>query len=137
MGTLDGRCLCGAVKLACDGPVLKAVHCQCTDCQKLSGTGHKTNVVVPKGSAQVTGPTTVFKSKADRGNENSRTFCAQCGTQMLRENSGMPDVQIIHAGTFDNPNAILPELVIWHRSAVAWDTVDPKLPVFDTAPPSA
>ncbi len=137
MGALDGRCLCGKCQLTCDGPALKAVHCQCTDCQKLSGAGHKTNVIVKKGSAKVTGPLTVFASKADSGNENRRSFCSLCGTQMLRENSAMPDVQIIHAGTFTDPAAITPMAVIWHKSAVHWDYTDPALPVFSEMPPAA
>lgn len=137
MGALDGVCRCGACKLSCDGPALKAVHCQCTDCQKLSGTGHLTNIVVKKGSAIVTGPLTVFESKADSGNTNTRRFCSICGCQMLRENSAMAGVSIIHAGTFNDPGAVQPEAVIWHKSAVHWDYTDPALPVFDVMPPEA
>lgn len=134
MSLLDGQCLCGQCRLSGDGPALKVVHCQCTDCQKLSGTGHKTNVVVAKGTVILTGPVTTFKSLADSGNENSRSFCANCGTQMLRTNSGMPDVAIIHAGTLNSPVNVTPEAVIWNKSAVAWDYCDPKLPVFAEMP---
>lgn len=136
-GALDGQCLCGQCKLSCDEPPLKALHCQCTSCQKLSGTGHLTNVIVKKGSAIVTGPLTVYELKADSGNINKRMFCAVCGSQMLRENSGMPDISIIHAGTFEHPDAISPQAVVWHKSAVAWDHCDPSLPVFDEMPPKA
>lgn len=135
MGMLDGQCLCGQCKLSCDEAALKAVHCQCTDCQKLSGTGHLTNVVVKKGSAIVTGPLTVFESAAGSGNINKRMFCSVCGSQMLRENSGMPDISIIHAGTFHQPGAISPGAVVWHKSAISWDYCDPSLPVYEVMPP--
>jgi hypothetical protein len=137
MGALDGQCVCGQSKLSCDGPALKAVHCQCTHCQKLSGTGHLTNILVKKGSATVTGPVAIFESKADSGNTNTRTFCKNCGCQMLRQNSGMADVDIIHGGTLTNPEVIKPEAVIWHKSALSWDYNDPALPVFETMPPPA
>lgn len=137
MGALDGKCLCGKCELTCNGPALKAVHCQCTACQKLSGTGHLTNVVVKKGSAVVTGPLTVYVSAADSGNINTRSFCSACGCQMLRQNSGMADVDIIHAGVLNNPAAIEPQAVLWHKSAVHWDYCDPALPVFDLMPPTA
>ena len=134
MGLLDARCLCGQCSITCEGPALKAVHCQCTDCQKLSGTGHKTNIVVKKGSAVLKGPVAVYASKADSGNENLRSFCAVCGTHMLRSNSAMADVDIIHGGTLTATANVTPEVVIWHKSAVAWDYCDPKLPVFDQMP---
>ncbi len=135
MGALDGQCFCGQSKLSCEGPALKAVHCQCKDCQKLSGTGHLTNIVVAKGSAIVTGPLTVNEAQADSGNTNKRFFCSLCGSQMLRENSGMPDVSIIHAGTLNLPGVVKPEAVIWHKSAVHWDYTDPSVPVFEVMPP--
>lgn len=137
MGALDGKCLCGKCQLACEGRALKVVHCQCKDCQKLSGTGHITNILVRKGSVVVTGPINVFVSKADSGNTNTRSFCSICGCQMLRQNSGMADVDIIHAGTLTNPGAIQPHAVIWHKSAVHWDFCDPELPMFDEMPPQA
>ena len=136
MGILDAECACGACKMTVTGDPLKIVHCQCTTCQKLSGTGHLTNIVIAKGSATLTGPATVYESKADSGNTNTRTFCSKCGSQMLRQNSSMADVDIMHAGTVTDIAALKPDAVIWHKSAVHWDYCDPELPVFDKMPPA-
>jgi hypothetical protein len=135
MGALDGQCMCGETTFTCDGPAVLAAHCQCTDCQKLSGTGHMTNVLIKKGSVTLKGPVSVHEAKADSGNINKRSFCSVCGSQMLRENSGLSDVDIINGGVLKNANAVTPSVVIWHKSANAWDYNNPALPVFDKMPP--
>lgn len=33
-----GRCLCGAVTFAIDGPLLSAAYCHCSRCQRRTGT---------------------------------------------------------------------------------------------------
>jgi hypothetical protein len=38
LGQLDGRCLCGSVTYQCDGDVVAALLCHCTDCQRQSGS---------------------------------------------------------------------------------------------------
>lgn len=36
-GTLEGSCLCGAVRYQVDGPPKRVAHCHCTLCQKHHG----------------------------------------------------------------------------------------------------
>lgn len=136
MGALDARCACGETRVSCQGPAAKVVHCQCRDCQRLSGTGHMTVVVVDKASTSISGPVTVYSSTADSGNVNHRSFCAKCGSHMLRENSAQPDTIMIYGGTLDSPDAVEPSAVIFHKSAARWDTTDSKLPVHEEMPPT-
>ena len=55
MSKIEGGCLCGAVRYTCAAePVMTAI-CQCTHCQRQSGSAFSVNVGIPKGSLQYTG----------------------------------------------------------------------------------
>ena len=46
--TTEGRCLCGAYHYQFDREqVVSAHHCHCKDCQKMTGSGKATIVMVP------------------------------------------------------------------------------------------
>lgn len=134
MEKISGACLCGAVEYECVEEAVMGGHCQCTDCQKISGAGHISSVVVPRGSLRIRGNLRFHEKKADSGNIVRRGFCPQCGCHIYAENSGMPQFEFIRAGSLDNLEAFTPTMVVFARSGASWDYVDPALPKFDTMP---
>ncbi|MBN1237370.1 MAG: hypothetical protein JXB36_02660 [Gammaproteobacteria bacterium] len=52
------------------------------------------------------------------------------------QGDAMPGVTIVNAALLDDPDAFKPESVIYTRSAVPWDHVDPSLPRFPAMPPT-
>lgn len=134
METLSGECLCGAVSYECPEAPIMAVHCQCTDCQKLSGTGHQSSIIVPRGSVTLVGSLSFHEKKADSGNVIRRGFCPECGCHMYAENSGFPEFEFLRAGTLRNLESFEAGMVVFARSGASWDILDPALPKFDTMP---
>lgn len=134
MGKLSGECLCGAVEYECAEEAIMAGHCQCTDCQKISGAGHISNIMVPRGSLTIRGSLKFHEKQADSGNIVRRGFCPECGCHIYAENSGMPHFEFIRAGSLRDLEEFRPSVVVFARSGPSWDHMDPALPRFETMP---
>lgn len=134
MEKISGECLCGAVKYQCTEEAVMAGHCQCTDCQKISGSGHISSIAVPKGSLRIDGKLSFHEKQADSGNIVKRGFCQQCGCHIYAENSGMPQFEFIRAGSLHNLESFKPMMIVYARSGPSWDYTDPSLPKFETMP---
>ena len=134
MDKLSGECLCGAVSFTCSEDALLAGHCQCTDCQKISGAGHLSNIGVPKGSVTVKGELSYHEHTADSGNVVRRGFCSKCGCDIHIENSGIPQYDFLRAGSLHDLELFKPTLVVFSKSGVSWDYLDPTLQYFEGMP---
>lgn len=134
MSKLSGGCLCGEIKYEGDADPVLAGHCQCTDCQKISGGGHASNIGVPKGSLKIKGELHFHQSPAASGNMVKRGFCPNCGCHIYAENSGMPQFEFLRAGSLDNLELFKPGMIVYTSSAASWDHVDSTLPSFETMP---
>ncbi|MDN3719775.1 GFA family protein [Roseibium salinum] len=67
---LTGGCLCEAVRYVCEAPPKITVHCYCTDCRKIGGTGHATHSVFDEDVFLLTGRVSEFEKTADSGRKN-------------------------------------------------------------------
>ena len=132
-----GGCLCGAVRYESTADPIIAGHCQCEACRRSSGTGHCTNLAVPKAAFTVTGPMTFYDRPADSGNMVSRGFCPTCGSPVYSTSSGMPDLVFPRASSLDDPEVVKPQMVVYASRALSWDIVDPSLPAFAEMPEGA
>ena len=118
---LTGGCACGAVRYESGSGPEFSLHCQCRQCQRASGTGHGSSIVVPLESFTVTGELRFYDQQSDSGNTVSRGFCPVCGSPVLNRNSGYPDKRYIHVGSLDDPSAFKPDVVVFSDSAQPWD----------------
>src|SRR3954470_9397788 len=99
MGKVEGRCLCGAVSYSTGAdPVFTAV-CHCRDCQRQTGTAFSVIVGVPAAAFELTGDLGTHVTVGDdHGLEVQRRFCPECGSPVMSESGGLPDVVIVKAG---------------------------------------
>lgn len=130
-----GGCLCGAIRYECSAEPVMAEHCQCLDCQKQSGTGHASGMLVPKGALKITGTAKYYETKADSGNTVARGFCPNCGIPVFSRSTGMQDMTFLVVGSLDDPSEFRPGMVVYTSCAQPWDVVDPALPRFPKMPP--
>ncbi len=135
--SIQGGCACGAIRYECSSEPLMAVHCQCRQCQRDSGTGHASHMAFPEQALRVTGEPTFFEQKADSGNIVARGFCSTCGSPVLSRNSGMTDMLFVRGGSLDDPSLFKPQMVVWASAGQPWDHMDPALPSAETMPPSS
>jgi hypothetical protein len=61
----SGECLCGNISYECDAEPIIAAHCQCTDCQRISGSGHIASLVFPLGHLSINGEMTFHEKLED------------------------------------------------------------------------
>ncbi len=125
-----GSCQCGAITYTLSAAPLWVGHCQCTNCQKFTGTGHATNMVAPKDALTVSGTAQTYSYDADSGNHMTRYFCPTCASPLYGQSSGSDSLVVIRVGSLDNPGAVEPQAVIYTESRCAWDRVDQDLPSF-------
>ena len=135
MDELSGRCLCGEVTFTCSYKPILAGHCYCLYCQKVSGAGHASNIGVPKGSTKVTGTLRYHEHSADTNNIVKRGFCPNCACDIYIENSGMPELEFLRAGSLDNLELFKPEVAVYTCRSPSWDAVDSSLAAFEKMPP--
>jgi hypothetical protein len=132
---LSGSCLCGAVRYKASGDSIFQGFCQCLDCRKATGSGHLAGIGIPEAAVEVTGETRSFEKPADSGGIVARHFCPTCGSLMFDKSTGMPGIVVLNAAVLDDPEAFSPASVVFTRSALSWDKLDPSLPRFEAMPP--
>lgn len=127
----EGGCLCGSVRYVSMAMPSVTVHCCCKDCQKLSGTAHSTQSVIPEDAFNVNGETSIFEKIADSGNLVVRRFCPNCGSPIYHTREGLKGKVVLRTSSLDDPEMVKPDKMAYERSAVSWDYIDPTLPRFN------
>ena len=125
--TLDGGCLCGALRYRIDGEPRVVSHCHCGLCRRVSGAPFVTWLTVRKDRVTVTGEPVWYASSewARRG------FCSACGTHVLAGSQHYERHWDITAGSLDQPDLITPERHVFAGNKVAWIDIADTLPVHD------
>lgn len=130
-----GGCLCGAVRYEIDAEPMIAAHCQCRDCQRMTGAGHASFMAFPQAAIRLSGQLKSYEIKADSGHLASRNNCIRCGSFVTGGSTAMPDATAIAASTLDDASAFAPQMVIFASRGQPWDQLDPALPRFPAMPP--
>ncbi len=133
---IKGGCACGAVRYEIMTEPLMAGHCQCRDCQRMTGTGHASMMAFPEAALKLTGEPKFHDVIAASGGIASRGFCPVCGSFVIAKSSGMPGLVTISAGSLDDPGKFQPQIVVFASSGQTWDHVDVSLPRFPQMPPN-
>ncbi|HIG01254.1 MAG TPA: aldehyde-activating protein [Myxococcales bacterium] len=133
--TQTGGCLCGQVRYEFQrGSVLAAHHCHCTDCQKSTGCGRATIVLVPSSGVHSSGELKTFTVRGSGGSHVTRGFCPECGSPILSFVEEMADLKFIKAGSLDDPSWVEVVSSFWENSALPWSPVDADVPALPGNP---
>jgi hypothetical protein len=122
----QGGCLCGQVRYQISAEPAAVRICWCRDCQRLAANG-TVNGLFPSASLEVKGTTAQFVKTADSGNQVTRRFCPNCGSQLFADSTGRPGLTVVRVGTLDDPSSVNPVANIWTKSAPAWACLDEEL----------
>ncbi|MCX5493273.1 GFA family protein [Kaistia dalseonensis] len=135
-GLYAGGCACGSIRYEIASEPIAGLHCQCRHCQMRSGTGHSSYLVFAGRSDMAsTGEPKSWRVAGDSGNEKIHAFCPDCGTPVHLTFAAMPDLVAVHAASLDDASRFMPQFVTYGMRGLAWDILDPALPVFETMPP--
>ncbi len=133
--TIEGGCLCAAVRFDAMAEPLAARYCWCRLCQYLGAGSGMVSVCFPSASFRLRGDVTWFESIADSGTVMQRGFCPRCGTPLLSKALSRPHLIFVRAGALDDPNLMGPQMTIWTGEAPDWACFNPDLPQIEGQPP--
>jgi hypothetical protein len=134
--TLNGGCLCGAIRYTIGVPVTELRACHCTHCQKISGAGASVNAIVPTAGFKLEkGTPRRYDDTADSGRILQRFFCPDCGSSLFSRRAANPEITVLKVGTLDAPVNMKIVAHIWTRSARPWSHIDPACEQHREAPP--
>lgn len=127
--TVTGGCLCGKIKYTFDKTsVISAHHCHCTDCQKSTGCGKATIVIVPSPAMNMEGELKKYMVQGEGGSHVSRGFCEHCGSPVMSFIEEAPAITIVKAGSLDDSSWIEINSSFWSDTAQVWAPVDASCP---------
>lgn len=131
----SGGCACGAIRYECSSEPVIMGNCHCRDCQRASGGGYSSAILVPASAVKVLkGEPKYYSVKAASGRSARRGFCAECGSPLFADNSSGSGMMAIKPASLDDPSWFRPMGDIWTASAQPWDHMDPNLPKFSKEP---
>jgi hypothetical protein len=130
-----GGCACGAIRYETKNEPIFENHCQCRECQKLSGTGHGSYLTFPgRADMKISGEASTWRVAGDSGNEKIHAFCPTCGAPVYLTFVAMPDFIAVNAASLDDPGLFKPQVVTYAIRGHEWDTIDPALQKFERMP---
>lgn len=133
MTEFKGSCLCGQVSYELKGERMAFYHCHCQRCQKMSGTGHASNLRVKGGDLKwLKGDALISSYKVPEAERFRNDFCSNCGSPLPRhfESHGFT---LVPAGTLDMDLDAGADARIFCGSKANWSCQD-ELPSFDQYP---
>ena len=131
-----GGCKCGAIRYECSAAPIVMENCHCRDCQQATGTAYAAVIFVPSNTIQILGDAKYYDSIGDNGGIVSRGFCPTCGSPTFIDPKSY-QLRGVTASSLDEPNGFEPAMDIFTKSALKWDYMNPELPKFHTAFPTA
>ncbi len=118
--SMDGGCLCGAIRYRISDDPLTLYACHCTDCQRQSGSAFGLSMIVERTAFEVVRgePLALDLTTAD-GRHRRPRICGACGNRLFNE-SKVSEVVVVRGGTLDHASTLRPIGHIWTRSAQPW-----------------
>jgi hypothetical protein len=130
---MKGSCLCGTVQYEIDqldGPI---GHCHCRTCRKSHAAAFTSTAWVNRDRFRwLKGRERLSSFESSPGKR--RHFCSVCGSHMVAEREGQPQL-ILRVATLDDDPGARPVVHIWTSHGVPWLRYGEELPSHAEWPP--
>jgi hypothetical protein len=129
--TRVARCACGGVTATVESEPEFVVLCNCTHCQRRTGSPFGVGAYWTRDGVTLAGVTKTFVRGVD-GTDRTLTnhFCPACGGTVYWTLDLRPNHIGIAAGSFTDPDFAKPTRVVWTQHKHAWITLPPDVPAF-------
>lgn len=133
---IDGGCVCGHISYEAEVDPDKVGLCNCTDCQKFSGSAFRVGVPASDSDFRLlTGELKVFVKTAESGGKREQAFCPECGTHLYSTSVGEgPKLLRLRTATANQRAQLPPRGQGWMRSRQSWLDGLPDLPGVEKQP---
>jgi hypothetical protein len=130
--SLEGGCLCGAVRYRVTRPFAASGICHCRSCRKAASAPALPFVTLPEAAFEITrGQPVDYRSSE----HVLRGFCGRCGSPLTYRNDARPDHLDIMTCSLDDPDSAPPTFHVWTSHQPAWSVIGDDLPAFETTRP--
>ena len=131
--TIEGGCLCNAIRYRLQGVPIISGTCQCRTCRKASAAAIVPWIHVHADDFSFTsGQPVEFQSSPSV----TRTFCGRCGTPLTYWKTSYGRKLDVTACSLDDPDMFPPVAHVWTSQKLRWLSLADDLPCFDEGPPS-
>jgi len=119
---VTGSCHCGQVAYEAEIDPAEVSLCNCTDCQKLTGSVYRVNIRASREKFRmISGRLSTYIKTAESGNKRAHSFCPDCGTPVYACAPGdNPAAYSLRVGCLDQRAQLPPQRQIWCDSALPW-----------------
>ena len=121
--TLEGQCLCGAVRIHLARQPDRVNMCHCASCQRRSGSPFGMAVWLMAADVAISGDTQPFAHLSDKGRETVNRFCPTCGSTICYTAALNPGLIAIPAGLFADPETPPPLRSVFEERRHPWVAV--------------
>ena len=99
---MTGGCQCGAIRYEITSFPLLLYTCNCTDCQRQTGSAFALNMPVRFADFRILqGEPNGWHHTSPNGTPVISRFCGNCGTRLYGERAGRPETISLRAGTLE------------------------------------
>jgi hypothetical protein len=124
MQTIEGGCLCSAIRFRISGDPTFSLICHCATCRRANAAPTVAWLTFDRGQVEIlSGHPRTYRSSQGV----ARQFCGTCGSQLSYENIVSPATIDITTASLDNPTLFPPTLEVWLEHRVSWQTANQAL----------
>jgi len=118
---VDGECQCGRIAYTAKVDPEKSAICNCTDCQKFSGSPWRASIPAKVEDFRLLrGTLKTYVKTADSGAKRLQAFCGDCGSAVYATSAENHTVFNLRLGALKQAADLPPERQIWTDSAWPW-----------------
>lgn len=133
--SVQGGCLCGAVRFELTEPPLASGYCHCTRCQRRTGTASSVSAFIQPASLRWLQGEDLVRGWLPPQDGAEKCFCGNCGAHLLSRSRDGERVGIRMAA-FDSDPGVRPSYRQYVAYAASWEPIpDDGLPRYDEARP--
>lgn len=99
--------------------------CHCEACRRRTGSAFSFNVTFDEAQVEPSGPSSVFRRRAESGRWCTFHFCPACGATVFYTLEVRPGKSTVPAGAFAEPNAFQPMLSVSNTQRERWLAFEP------------
>jgi ribosomal protein S18 acetylase RimI-like enzyme len=127
--TVEGGCLCGAVRFEVTLPSKWCAHCHCSMCRRSNGAAFVTWFGVPReGFRWLAGAGDLARHRSSPA--ATRSFCRACGSGLLFESERWPEEVHVTLASLDGPLDREPQAHCFFDDRAPWTLTLDRLPRF-------
>ena len=131
----SGGWLCGKISYQFNkSEAISAHHCHCLDCQKSTGSGKATILLVPDSSLEIDGNLKFFTVQGSGGSHISRGFCENCGSPLISFVEENAEIKFIKVGSINDSSWVNADSNFWSSTSNKWSPVDETIHSFSHNP---